>query len=329
MMVDEPLQPPSSLERMVRDNHRPLAVVIYNPAAGSGLGRQRVELSDVQTRFASGGWQCATLATQAPGDGAQAAQRALASGADMVVAMGGDGTVNEVVQALAYQEVPLGIIPTGTVNILAREINLPLEPLAAIDALVAGAPRTIDLGKANGRYFTSMVGLGYDAEATLQLLPQLKAWSGQLAYWVAAFRTYQRHRAVRARLVLTDETGKVRRLRRLVYMMVVSNGGLYAGGVLKFSPDANMADGVLDACIIRSGRWYRALFHGLLTFLGRLHQVTDVEFFRATSMHFKSSRPFPYQLDGDPAGHSPVTIEIAPAALRVVAPVMPAQTPRA
>ncbi|MEB3285108.1 MAG: diacylglycerol kinase family protein [Candidatus Sericytochromatia bacterium] len=320
MTAHESLHRSTSLDCLVRDPGARLAVVIYNPTAGSGPGRQRVELSVVQARFAAGGWQCATLSTQAPGDGAQAAQRALDAGADMVVAMGGDGTVNEVVQTLAYQDVPLGIIPTGTINILAREVNLPLEPLAAIDALVNGVPRTIDLGKANGRYFTSMIGLGYDAEATLQLLPQLKAWSGQLAYVVAAFRTYQRHRAVRARLVMRDEKNKVRRLRRLVYMMVVSNGGLYAGGVLKFSPDANMADGVLDACIIRSGRWYRALFHGFLTFLGRLHQVSDVEFFRATSIRFESSRPFPFQLDGDPAGHSPVTIEIAPAALRVVGP---------
>jgi YegS/Rv2252/BmrU family lipid kinase len=311
--------PPLSLEMAPRDPGARLAVVIYNPTAGSGLGKKVVELADVRARFASHGWQCGTLATRFAGDGTAAARHALAEGADMVVAMGGDGTINEVVQALAGQEVPLGIIPVGTINILAREVGLPLDPLAAIDAIATGEPRSIDLGKANGRYFTSMIGLGYDAESIFNLLPQLKAWSGPLAYWVAAFRSYMRHKAVRATLKV-NYGDRTKRLRRLVYIMVVSNAGLYAGGVLKFTPEANLRDGVLDACIIRSGRWYRALFHGALTLLGRLRTVSDVEFFRAVSIEFSSSRPFPYQLDGDPVGHSPVLIELAPAALRVVGP---------
>ena len=118
-----------------------------------------------------------------------------------------------------------------------------------------------------------------------------------------------------------------KRLRRLVYIMVISNAGLYAGGVLKFTPEANLRDGLLDVCIIRSGRWYRALYHGALTLLGRLRTVSDVEFFRCVSIEFSSSRPFPYQLDGDPAGHSPVKIEIAREALKVMAPPVASEEP--
>ena len=307
------------IEMGPRDPAKRLAVVIYNPTAGSGLGKRTVDLTDVRARFAAHGWQAGTLATRQAGDGEAAARYALGQGAAMVVAMGGDGTINEVVQALANQDVPLGIIPTGTINILAREMGLPLEPLDTVEALATGEPRTIDLGIANGRFFTSMIGLGYDAESTMNLIPQLKAWSGPLAYWVSAFRSYLRHKAVRATLRIHDGT-RVRRLRRLVYLMVVSNAGLYAGGVLKFTPEASMADGLLDACVIRSGRWYRALFHGALTFLGRLRTVSDVEFFRATEIEFTTSRPFPYQLDGDPVGHTPVRIAIAANALRVIGP---------
>ncbi|MEB3220691.1 MAG: diacylglycerol kinase family protein [Candidatus Sericytochromatia bacterium] len=342
-----------------------LAVVIYNPVAGSGPGKVRVELEAVRERFAAAGWRCGGIATQQAGDGTEAARLALASGADMVVAMGGDGTINEVVQALAGQSVPLGIIPTGTINILALELGLPMEPMAAVDALARGTPRTIDLGRANGRFFTIMIGIGYDAQATLNLLPELKAWTGPLAYWVAAFRSYTHHKAVRAKLLISDGR-RTRRLRRLVYITVISNSGLYAGGRLQFygdapqpqapwifrqlrrlvglgsesysavrelvplaaggtpdrapPPPADVADGVLDAVVIRSGRWYRALFHGLLTFLGKLHTVGDVEFFRATRIEFHASRPIPYQLDGDHAGQSPVVVEIVPQALRVVVP---------
>jgi diacylglycerol kinase family enzyme len=188
-----------------------------------------------------------------------------------------------------------------------------------VACLAAGAPRVIDLGKANGRYFTGMIGLGYDADAVMGLLPQLKVWSGPLAYWISASHSYLKHKAVRATLHVDDGT-RVKRLRRLIYVMIVSNSGLYAGGVLKFTPEADMRDGKLDACIIRSGRWYRALFHGVLALIGRLRSVDDVEFFKAVSIKMTTSRPFPYQLDGDPAGHTPVTIEIAPDALRVMAP---------
>lgn len=317
--MTEAALPPLHIELESRDPGARLAVVIYNPTAGSGLGKKHVELAGVRERFKRHGWQCGTLATRRAGDGTDAARHALAEGAAMVIAMGGDGTINEVVQALAGQEVPLGIIPTGTINILAREVKVPLEPMAAIDAIATGEPRTIDLGKANGRYFTSMIGLGYDAESILNLLPQLKAWSGPLAYWVAAFKSYIQHKAVRATLKV-NYGDRTKRLRRLVYIMVVSNAGLYAGGVVKFTPEANLRDGLLDICVIRSGRWYRALYHGALSLLGRLRTVSDVEFFRAVSIEFSSSRPFPYQLDGDPVGHSPVLIEIAPAALRVMAP---------
>lgn len=317
--MTEAALPPLRIELPSRSPGARLAVVIYNPTAGSGLGKKYVDLADVRARFASHGWACGTLATRQAGDGTAAAAHALAEGADMVVAMGGDGTINEVVQSLAGQEVPLGIIPTGTINILAREVSIPLDPMGAIDAIATGEPRTLDLGKANGRYFTSMIGLGYDAESILNLLPQLKAWSGPLAYWVAAFKSYIRHKAVRATLKV-NYGDRQKRLRRLVYIMVISNAGLYAGGVLKFTPEANLRDGLLDVCVIRSGRWYRALFHGALTLLGRLRTVSDVEFFRCVSVEFSSSRPFPYQLDGDPVGHSPVVVEIAPAALRVMAP---------
>jgi diacylglycerol kinase family enzyme len=343
-----------------------LAVVIYNPTAGSGPGKARVELSAVRERFAAAGWRCGAIATRQAGDGTDAARLALAAGAEVVVAMGGDGTINEVVQALAGQDVPLGIIPTGTINILALELGIPLDPLAAVDAIAHGTRRQIDLGRANGRYFALMIGLGYDAQATLNLLPELKAWTGPLAYWVAAFRSYTHHKAVRAKILISDGR-RTRRLRRLVYCMVISNSGLYAGGRLQFygdtpqprapwifrqlrrlvglgsesytavremmpaalteggserpaPPPADVADGFLDAVVIRSGRWYRALFHGMLTFLGKLHTVGDVEFFRATRIEFRSSRPFPYQLDGDHAGHSPVVVEIVPDALWVTAP---------
>jgi YegS/Rv2252/BmrU family lipid kinase len=293
--------------------------VIYNPTAGSGPGKKHMPIDEVRERFIANGWGVAAIATRFAGDGTEAAKLASSHGVDVVVAMGGDGTVNEVVQALANTDTPLGIIPAGTINVLAQELRLPMDTRAAIDQITSGAVRRIDLGRANGRYFTMMVGLGYDAESTAAIVPSLKQWTGPIAYWVAGFQAFAKHKAVRARISASDGK-KTRRLRRIVYMMVVSNVGLYAGGVLKFTPEASFTDGLFDICLIRSKRWYRAIFHVALSLVGKLRSVNDVDFFQAKTLRITTGRPFPYQLDGDPAGTTPLTIEMAPKALAVVAP---------
>lgn len=310
--------PPLQAALRTAPNATHTAYVIYNPTAGSGLRKKRVDPEMLQARFVANGWSVAMIQTRCAGDGTAAARYALEQGADVVVAMGGDGTVNEVVQAMAGGAVPLGIIPVGTINVLASELGLPSDPLAAVDTLARLKLRPIDLGKANGRYFTMMIGLGYDAESTLAMIPSLKQWTGPIAYWAAGFQSFIKHKAVRARMTVSDGK-KTRRFRRLIYMMVVSNTGLYAGGILKFTPEANIADGFLDVCMIKSKRWYRAMLHIALSLLGGLRVVQDVEFFRCKTLTIRTGRPFPYQLDGDPAGHTPVTIEIVPMGVTMIA----------
>ncbi len=315
--VDEPEDPGPEVVISRPSPDAPLICVVYNPTAGSGLVRRRVSIEDVTARFLAAGFAVGTIATRFAGDGAAAARVGLKQVPHAVVAMGGDGTINEVVQSLARQAVPLGIIPAGTVNVLAQELGLPSDPMEAVDAIVRGVPRVIDLGIANGRYFTMMIGLGYDAQSTLAMIPILKQWTGPVAYMAAALQSFITHRAVRT-VIRVGEGKKAKRLRRLVYMMVVSNTGLYAGGILKFTPDASLADGLLDCCVIRSKRWYQVLTHFALSLAGRLGQVNDVEIFQARSLSIRTSRPFPYQLDGDPVGTTPVKVVIAEGALRVL-----------
>jgi YegS/Rv2252/BmrU family lipid kinase len=316
-MTTHPALPEFQIRHHRLPDVRRTAFVIYNHVAGGA--KRKAELDLVCARLQGHGWNVATIATRCPGDGTEAARVALSEGADAVLAMGGDGTVNEIVQVLAGSSTPLGLIPVGTVNVLARELGLPLEPLDAVDALATGEPLAIDLGKINGRFFTMMVGLGYDAASAMAMQPEIKKLSGQLAYWVGAVQQFGKHKSVRAKIVLEDGKKK-RRLRRLIYMMVVSNTGLYGDGAMKFTPEASVRDGILDICLIRSARWYRALLHIVLTFAGRLKTVQDVEYFQARKVTITTGRPFPYQIDGDPVGHTPVTIEIVPLALHVLVP---------
>lgn len=312
--------PPFEIDRQETSGAVQTVAVVYNPVAGGT--RRKTDIEAVRERFVAAGWNVTTIATRGPGDGTAAAREALTLGVDVVAAMGGDGTLNEVAQALATGDVPVGILPVGTVNVLARELGLPLDPLEAVDAITGGEPLAIDIGKANDRYFTMMTSLGYDAESAFAMMPQIKQWSGQLAYWVGAVQSFGRHRAVRTKIVL-DDGQKRKRLRRLIYMMVISNTGLYGDGALKFTPEASVRDGLLDLCLIRSARWYRALLHIVLGFTGRLREVSDVEYFRTRRVTLTTSRPFPYQIDGDPVGHTPLTIEIVPLALKVMVPPRP------
>ncbi|HEY9723811.1 MAG TPA: diacylglycerol kinase family protein [Oscillatoriaceae cyanobacterium] len=309
--------PPLEVTHATHPNANRTVYVVYNPTAGSGLGQKRVALDTIRDRFLAAGWNVATIRTRCAGDGTAAARLALDSGADVVAAMGGDGTINEVIQALANQPVPLGIIPVGTINVLAQELGLPSDPLAAVEAIATGAPQSIDLGKANDRYFTMMVGLGYDGVVLHNLSRELKQWSGPLAYWLTGFKTYTSYRSVRARVSWHDGK-KARRLRCLIYVMIVGNTGLYAGGVLKFTPLASVRDGLFDVCIVRSKRWYQAIYHLLLALAGRLKRMPDVSQFQCTEITIRTARPLPYQIDGDPGGTTPVTIALSPRALNVM-----------
>lgn len=310
------------------DPDAPLVCIVYNPTAGSGLVRKRVSIDEVTARFVRQGFSVAAIATRFAGDGSEAARVALLQKPRAVVAMGGDGTINEVVQTLALQDVPLGIIPAGTINVLSQELGLPADPLEAVDVVAQGVPRVIDLGLANGRYFTMMIGLGYDAQSTLAMIPILKQWTGPVAYMAAALQSFITHRAVRT-VIKVGEGKKAKRMRRLVYMMVVSNTGLYAGGILKFTPEASLTDGLLDCCVIRSRRWYQVLKHFFLSLAGQLRIVNDVEIFQARNLSIRTARPFPYQLDGDPAGTTPVKVSVVAGALRVMClpPAVAATTP--
>lgn len=296
------------------------AMIVANPTAGSGPARKHMGLETIVSRFHHHGWNVAIVPTRGPGDGTEAARHALALGADVVVAMGGDGTVNEVIQALAESEVPLGILPVGTINILAMELKLPFDPVGAVDAIAgpsAGVKR-IDLGTANGRYFALMVGVGYDGEITRSVIPELKQVSGPFAYMFSVLQSFFYHKAARARITI-ELGGRRRRMRTLLYVAIVSNVGNYAGGSLKFTPEASFDDGLLDVCLVRSRRWYQALFHLAMSFTHYLNTVSSVRIERTTAIDISTSRPWPIQIDGDPAGSTPVRIRLHRGALSVFA----------
>ena len=163
------------------------AIIIANPASGSGgLPHHAHHLHETLTFLRAHGWRADLWYTHAAGEGEQLARKAVELKANLVIAAGGDGTINEIIQGLAGSETALGVLPNGTVNVWARELGIPLDGAGARDLLVHGRTRSVDLGCVNGRYFLLMVGIGFDGEVIQAVERKPLKRLGVIGYALAA-----------------------------------------------------------------------------------------------------------------------------------------------
>lgn len=292
-------------------------MLIYNPTAGQLWSTFHPE--QVQEYLHKHGWQVNAAPTKYAGSGSELARQAVREGYDVVIAAGGDGTLNEVVQGLAYTSVSLGILPVGTTNVLAREFQIPLSFQEALEYLPIAQTAHIDLGKLNQRYFILMAGIGFDAEVVRDVNLPLKNLAGKTAVVTSGLMNLFSHHPFTLRLSFVDAQGKRRRLRRTAMQIFVSNASTYATDY-KIAEEARMDDGLLELHIFKSRR-FRDTFYSLISLALRRHKEwVDFEHYSITSLQIRGRRPTPVQIDGDTYCNTPVTIEIAPKALKVLRP---------
>ncbi len=285
--------------------HSPIrALIIFNPIAGQAAGFEQ-DIHAASQVWRAHGWVVEIQPTAGPGDGTRLARAAALAGYDVVVAAGGDGTVNEVVNGLVGTQTALGALPIGTVNVWVRELGLPLH-----DA----QPRAIDLGRAGDRHFLLMAGIGFDAAVTAEVRAHEKRRLGVFAYIFRALDLARRFRGIRMRIVVD---GKALRTRAL--MVVLGNSQLY-GGFLKITGRASLDDGLLDVCIIK-GNTLRGVPLRILSILLRRSTLDPkIEYHRARSVRIETRLPLPVQVDGDHIGYTPMVFESVPGALRALLP---------
>jgi diacylglycerol kinase (ATP) len=253
------------------------------------------------------------LETRPDDTGERLAREAVQSGADLVLASGGDGTVTACLAGVAGSHVPLGVLPCGTGNLLARNLGLPLALDEALAVALSGCDRRLDVGAANGRPFVVMAGIGFDAEMLSGADEQVKKRVGWAAYVLSALR-HLRERPVR--VVMRADGGPPH--HRWASCIIVGNVGSLQGNV-RLLPDAAPDDGVLDVAVLAARGWISWLLLAADVLLrrrtGRVARLT------CRDLTVEASRAWPWEVDGEVAGRTRrLRVTVAPGSVLVRVP---------
>jgi len=290
-------------------------LVIFNPTAGP---RRRRRLRAALDLLRARGVEVTMCETFAPRDGERIAREAL--GYQVIVAAGGDGTINEVVNGIHARGdgCALGIVPLGTANVLARELGIDARSTEAIvTAVMADAPRLVSLGQANGRGFSMMAGVGFDAHVVANVDSRVKRIIGKYAYVVGSLAELVRYRA---RTYLVEIDGRT----ETASSVVVANGHFY-GGPYVIAPMASLEDHQFQVCLFRrTGRWNAVRYMwGLVS--GRLTRFPDFDIIPARRLRVSAGEFCadlePVQGDGDIMAALPVELAVSATGLPVMRPV--------
>ena len=292
---------------------RPRVLILFNPTAGQANNLISV-LESAADRWRDHGWQVDLRPTRRAGDATHLAREAAAQGYQIVVAAGGDGTVNEVVNGLVGTQTALGVLPIGTVNIWAREMGLPMDLQRSAIAFLQARLEQIDLGQVGDRYFLLMAGVGFDAAVTATIRSAEKKRFGAIAYVIQALQLAQKFEGVRAHIRIDGK-----RIRGRVLMVVIGNSQLY-GGVVKLTAHAVLNDGLLDVCVIKGRTMLTAPLRLLSIFLRHYDRDPEVNYYRAQRVQVLGRKVLPVQVDGDYLGMTPMSFQVVPKSLWVLVP---------
>ena len=287
-------------------------VIICNPVAGDGRNREALahklgEALRAQVRL-----------TKKKGEATRLARNAMIKGFDYIIAAGGDGTLNEVINGIAANatKVQMGLLPLGTGNDFARTLGLPLSAADNIDILLARQTTAIDLVRMRSdriRYFVNVSAGGFSGLVDEKLTPTIKRTWGPLAYVRSAAAALPELHGYRTKIVIDD----TERMSIDLCNVIVGNGRFVAGG-LPVAPNANPSDGLLDVILISKRSAAEMVFLATQIPLGKHLCSEAVIFRRARKISIRSKPGMCFNTDGELVGNEPAVFQVIPRALRFV-----------
>ena len=301
------------------------ALLIHNPNAGHGGAKRRRSLDEARRIFAAVGIEVELAETKGPGEATEIAQRATIERRDLVVACGGDGTLNEVVNGLAGpsngHRVSLALLPGGTANIFAKELRLPWDIPHAARRLVRGKVVDIALGLATPlrepekrKYFLSVAGAGPDGRIVYSIDLDLKARLGILAYWWQGAREIFRYDYPHFRVVIGGQSSDA--------SLVIVGRTKHYGGPFKITTLADLYENKFEVMTVSTRSGLRYLSYLPTLWMGKLRGTRGVFFSKTDSLVCEPlhGNPVHAQVDGEPLGRLPVEFKIVPGALKLLVP---------
>jgi YegS/Rv2252/BmrU family lipid kinase len=294
-----------------------MIAVIINPISGTGRrpdeARRRAELaaSLVERR----GLEAEVFVTEHGGHARELAHTAVARGASMCIAWGGDGTINEVASSLAFSNVALAVVPSGSGNGLARELAIPLNPAAAFEVALGGRDQLIDAGEIEGRMFFNVAGLGFDAHVAHEFAETGHARRGFARYISIAVRELIRF--------VPDQytiSANGTRLETRALFIAIANSRQYGNGAT-IAPGARIDDGALDVVVVGERSPWSAIAQMPMLFSGKVDRLPGVTIIPTADVEITAKHDIVYHVDGEPAlaGRS-VRARVHPGVLRVRVP---------
>jgi diacylglycerol kinase (ATP) len=301
------------------------ALLIHNPNAGSGGNARRTKVDQARRILESRGIRADLQETTAPGEAIEIAKRATTDGRQLVIACGGDGTINEVVNGLAGSQnghrVPLALLPAGTANVLAKELELSWDIPKAAEQLASGEVSEIALGLATpleqpekARYFLSVAGAGPDGRITYAVDLELKARFGMLAYWWQGAREVFNYKFHHFRVTGEGQS-------RQVSLVIVGRTKHY-GGPFKITTQADLFEDQFEFVGLTTQSGLKYLSYLPTLWMGDLRKEEGVYFWKSDRLVCESidDNPIYAQVDGEPLARLPVEFRIVPRALRLLVP---------
>ena len=293
---------------------------ILNPRAGVAPAAARRAIESGRPSWKD----YAVYMTREPGHATDLAREAVAAGAELVIAVGGDGTVNEVAQGLLGSRAALGIVPVGSGNGLARALRMPLRPEGALDVLVSGVRRRMDVGRLNGRPFLNVAGAGFDAAVgeAFHRAGRDGARRGLLGYVRLSLREILSYRGPRIRVEAGGESIEI-----AAFLVAFANGPQY-GSAAVINPGARLDDGRFEVVLFKEGPRLETLAAAFRMFLGGVERLPRYRRVPTVRAVVTTDAPVAIHRDGDPeARASRIEVDLVPRALDVVVPRLTAEDP--